>query len=99
MFVRAKVPFLLAFCKKVHPLQQRNRTRVAFANEYVKIDRKSFLRMVKYFYVTLVLCLCHPKAFCGIGKVQNRTHANYLRHHFRGQVLQRTLLRAVMYEQ
>ena len=29
-FVRAKAPFLFAFCKKAHPLPQRNRTRVFF---------------------------------------------------------------------
>ena len=28
--VRAKAPFLFAFCKKAHPLPQRNRTRVFF---------------------------------------------------------------------
>ena len=37
-FVRAKAPFLCAFCKKAHPLPQRNRTRVIFVNKYVKID-------------------------------------------------------------
>jgi hypothetical protein len=37
-FVRAKAPFLFAFCKKAHPLPQRNRMRVFFANKYVKID-------------------------------------------------------------
>ena len=30
MFVRAKAPFLFAFCKKTHSLPQRNRTRVFF---------------------------------------------------------------------
>ena len=37
-FVRVKAPFFPAFCKKVHPLPQRNRMRVFFANKYVKID-------------------------------------------------------------
>ena len=37
-FARAKALFLFAFCKKAHPLPQRNRMRVFFANKYVKID-------------------------------------------------------------
>ena len=37
-FVRAKAPFLFAFCKKAHPLPQRNRMCVVFVNKYVKID-------------------------------------------------------------
>ena len=49
--------------------------------------------MVKYFYVSLVLCLFAVKGQCKTGSTQK------LRHHFRGRVLQRTLLRAVMYKQ
>lgn len=49
--------------------------------------------MVKYFYVSLVLCLFAGKGQCKTGSTQK------LRHHFRGRVLQRTLLRAVMYKQ
>ena len=49
--------------------------------------------MVKYFYVSLVLCLFAVKGQCKTGNTQK------LRHHFRGRVLQRTLLRAVMYKQ
>ena len=37
-FVCAKAPFLFAFCKKAHPLPQRNRMCVVFVNKYVKID-------------------------------------------------------------
>ena len=37
-FVPAKAPFLVAVCKKAQLLPQRNRTRVVFANKYVKID-------------------------------------------------------------
>jgi hypothetical protein len=49
--------------------------------------------MVKYFYISLVLCLF-------AGKGQRKTgNTQKLRHHFRGRVLKRTLLRAVMYEQ
>ena len=49
--------------------------------------------MVKYFYVSLVLCLFAVKGQRKTGSTQK------LRHHFRGRVLQRTLLRAVMYKQ
>ena len=49
--------------------------------------------MVKCFYVSLVLCLFAVKGQCKTGSTQK------LRHHFRGRVLQRTLLRAVMYKQ
>ena len=49
--------------------------------------------MVKYFYVSLVLCLFAVKGQCKTGSTQK------LRHHFRGRVLRRTLLRAVMYKQ
>ena len=49
--------------------------------------------MVKYFYASLVLCLFAVKGQCKTGSTQK------LRHHFRGRVLQRTLLRAVMYKQ
>ena len=49
--------------------------------------------MVKYFYISLVLCLFAGKGQCKTGSTQK------LRHHFRGRVLQRTLLRAVMYKQ
>ena len=72
---------------------ERNRKRVVFMNKYVKIDWKFFLIMVKYFYISLVLCLFAGKGRCKTGSTQK------LRHHFRGRVLQRTLLRAVMYKQ
>ena len=49
--------------------------------------------MVKYFYISLVLCLFAGKGQCKTESTQK------LRHHFRGRVLQRTLLRAVMYKQ
>ena len=49
--------------------------------------------VVKYFYVTVILC---PFAVEGERKTEK---TQKLRHPFRGWVLQRTLLRAVMYEQ
>ena len=38
VLVRGKASFLVAVCKKAQLLPQRNRTRVVFANKYVKID-------------------------------------------------------------
>ena len=49
--------------------------------------------MVKYFYVSIMLRPFAGKGQCKTGSTQK------LRHHFRGRVLQRTLLRAVMYQQ
>ena len=49
--------------------------------------------VVKYFYVSVILC---PFAVEGERKTEK---TQKLRHPFRGWVLQRTLLRAVMYDQ
>ena len=49
--------------------------------------------VVKYFYISVILC---PFAAEGERKTEK---TQKLRHPFRGWVLQRTLLRAVMYDQ
>ena len=49
--------------------------------------------VVKYFYISVILC---PFAVEGERKTEK---TQKLRHPFRGWVLQRTLLRAVMYDQ
>jgi hypothetical protein len=51
------------------------------------------MAVVKYFYVSVILC---PFAAEGERKTEK---TQKLRHPFRGWVLQRTLLRAVMYDQ
>ena len=59
--------------------------------------------MMKCFHVAVVPCLCHSKgfskAFSAVLGIAKQDARKKLRHHFRGQILQRTLLRAVMYDQ
>ena len=50
------------------------------------------MAVVKYFYVSVILC---PFAVKGEYKTES---VQKLRHPFRGRFLQRTLLRAVMYD-